>query len=168
MLDDYQKELLNGLLLGDGSLHISPNGKNANFRFWAKNKDHVEFVFNKFKNLCTDSMVVKHRCYHDKRTMKYYQSYYFNTKVNEYFTEMYNIWYTNKKKTNIPTNLELTKTILLTWYIDDETIKEILLLKNKKTKWSEIEKIHKISRKVMLNFIIKNNKVWIKKLERSN
>jgi len=118
MLTDEQKEIIDGILLGDGCLYIPKNGKNASLRFLAKNKDHVEYIFKYFKDFCNFDDI-KSRKYFDKRTSKIYQSYYFFTKSKIDFTEIYYKWYKNGKKRLVPKNIILSKKILLTWYIDD-------------------------------------------------
>ena len=48
-LTEEQLQVLDGAMLGDGSLIIHKQGKNAHFSYVSKSKQHVEFVGNYFK-----------------------------------------------------------------------------------------------------------------------
>lgn len=116
-LNQIQKDVLSGSLLGDGSLIIHKNGKNAYFQYLSKSKQHVEYIAKYFNNMITNAGIYD-SSYYDNRTNKQYFSSAFKTHTNKVFTNIYNEWYVNKKKI-IPKNLQLNPTICLVWYIGD-------------------------------------------------
>lgn len=130
-LTQLQKDVLLGALLGDGSLIIHKNGKNAYFQYLSKSKQHVEYVGNFFKDMITPAGI-KDSFYFDKRTNKTYFRSSFRTCANKIFTEFYNQWYINKEKI-IPENLKLNSTICLIWYIGDGGI-----MKHKNSEYIEL------------------------------
>lgn len=116
-LTDIQIQVLNGALLGDGSLILHKNGKNAQLSYTSKSKQHVEFVMNYFKKYWS-SEGLYYSQYLDSRTNKYYSSYRIRTFTNECFTDLYYNWYKDGIKI-IPNNLTLTPLTCLIWYIGD-------------------------------------------------
>lgn len=52
-LTSLQKEIVVGLLLGDGHIELSPNGKSARLKIGqaARNSDYVEFLYHIFSNV---------------------------------------------------------------------------------------------------------------------
>jgi hypothetical protein len=121
MKNDF-KDVIIGTLLGDGCIIKPKNGKNAHFVYLSSSKEHVEYVFNNFKNYCNTSEISSND-YFDKRTQKVYRRFYFRTKVNIAFTELYNSWYPNGVKV-IPNTVEITPTVLRYWYIGDGHLKK--------------------------------------------
>ncbi len=118
MLTQEQLDFLEGAMLGDGSLIIHKNGKNAYFSYLSSKKDHVEFVFDKFHELCNYAEV-KCSTYTDKRTLKEYTRYYFRTRALPCLTEVYEKWYDSDGRKFIPRDVKLTPKVLLVWYIGD-------------------------------------------------
>lgn len=114
-LSQKQYEVLIGALLGDGSLIIHKHGKNAYFSYLSKSKQHVEYVWQYFRDF---SSSIHENYYSDKRTGKIYHRASFKTRVSPTLTKIYYLWYINKKK-HIPQNIHLTPTICLLWYIGD-------------------------------------------------
>ena len=112
-LSQLQKSLIIGTVLGDGYLRIIPGRKNAlleiNHSF--KAKDYVDWKYSILKNI-TVSPPKK------RKTNKGRIAYRFYTKQLPELTELYKIFYKNKKKI-IPNNLVLNSTILSVWYMDD-------------------------------------------------
>ena len=43
-LTEEQKQVLIGALLGDGCLYLPPKGKNAQFIYTSKSRQHVEYI----------------------------------------------------------------------------------------------------------------------------
>lgn len=119
-LNDKQKEILNGAMLGDGSLVIPENGINAQLIYTSKSKQHVEFVSKEFIQY-SYSEGIKHYKYEDKRTNKTYERYTFRTISDKGLTNFYNEWYADKIK-HLPKSLILTPTTCLIWYIGDGSI----------------------------------------------
>lgn len=118
MLTLEQKNIIDGCLLGDGCLIISKSGKNPYFSYCSKNKDHVEYVFKYFKNLCNYSEI-KETSYFDIRTQKTYTRFVFITKCLEELMPIYLNWYREKGKNIIPDDLVLSELNCLFWYIGD-------------------------------------------------
>lgn len=116
-LNEMQKNYLYGAMLGDGCLSKAKNGKNAQFTYVSKSKQHVEFVSTPFMEYSCNSGIVKYD-YFDKRTDKIYTRYTFRTITDKGFTDDYNLWYKDGIK-HIPENLILNPTICLIWYIGD-------------------------------------------------
>lgn len=116
-LTSIQQQVLDGALLGDGSLIIHKNGVNAYLSYLSKSKQHVEFVMNYFQDFLTDSGY-KDSSYFDKRTQKEYFHTAAKTKSLNIFTQQYSRWYVNKKK-HIPEDLKISPLVCLIWYIGD-------------------------------------------------
>jgi transposase len=111
-----QLEVIQGALLGDGCLYKNKKARNAIFCYSSKSLQHVKFVNDYLSNFITKEGI-KNYSRLDKRTNKVYSGYRIRTQLNEVLTELYNIWYPNKKI--IPTDLKLTPLICLLWYIGD-------------------------------------------------
>lgn len=118
MLTIEQLAILDGAMLGDGSLIIHKNGKNAYFSYLSSKKDHVEYVFNSFRELCNYAEV-KGDVYTDKRTLKEYTRYYFRTRALPCLTEVYEKWYGADGHKFIRRDVNLNAKTLLLWYIGD-------------------------------------------------
>lgn len=118
ILNQNQKEVLIGALLGDGSLYIHKNGKNAQLIYTSKSKQHVEFVMNYFKEYWSGEKL-RYTTFFDQRTQKNYERYIIKTYTNQIFTKYYNEWYFNNKKKILPNNIILTPLTCLIWYIGD-------------------------------------------------
>lgn len=116
-LTTEQQEVLEGALLGDGCLYLHTNGKNAQFIYLSKSKEHVEYVGNYFKDYWSGEGI-KDNFYYDTRTNKTYSRSYVKTYTNETFTINYNLWYKNGVK-HLPQDLILTPLKCLIWYIGD-------------------------------------------------
>lgn len=106
------KELIDGLLLGDGSL--DKRAKNARYRHSCKHKEYIEHVIKELSKfgVITETIYDKDNGY---GTGRVYQCY---SKVTDELTVHYNRWYKDKKKI-VPADLELTPLVLLHWYIGD-------------------------------------------------
>jgi DNA-binding CsgD family transcriptional regulator len=116
-LTQYQTEILNGAMLGDGSLIISKNGRNPQFTYNSKSKQHVKYVTQEFMQYSYKEGIKYYEKY-DNRTKKTYNSYSFRSISDKGFLEIYNKWYKNGVK-HLPKDLILTPTICLIWYIGD-------------------------------------------------
>jgi hypothetical protein len=117
-ITNIQKTIIEGCLLGDGWLTLLGRSKNPHFGYCSKYKDHVNFVFEKLKNLCNYDEL-KFRSNFDKRTNKTYSKYYFKTKCLPELLPIYINWYKNQVKNNIPNDLILDNIKCLFWYIGD-------------------------------------------------
>ena len=120
MLSIEQKEILTGLMLGDGHLELHKNGKNASLRITRKSEDesYIDYHVNIFSNLGakrSDGQVK------DKRTNKIYLRTMLHTSVHSILTQWHKVWYRRGKKI-IPKNLKLTPLTLATWFADDGSL----------------------------------------------
>ena len=120
-LTDNQLEMINGALLGDGSLIMHKNGTNASFSYLSKSIEHVHFVCDSLIDFVIPSHNFYISKYFDKRTNKEYERCDFRTKANLIFTKLYYKWYDNKIKI-IPQDLTLTPLICLIWYLGDGSL----------------------------------------------
>jgi len=121
ILNNEQRQVLTGLMLGDGCLQYSrKETENSNPRLTSArsiiDKNYMFWIYDKIKNLCHS----KPNEYHvfDKRTKKTYSSIRLASKSLNCLKSMHQEWYDNKIK-RLPPNLELTPLILLIWFLDD-------------------------------------------------
>jgi len=112
-LSQLQKSLIIGTILGDGYLRIIPGRKNAlleiNHSF--KAKDYVDWKYSILKNVTVSPPK-------SRKTNNGRIAYRFYTKQLPELTELYKMFYKDKKKI-VPNNLTLNSTILSVWYMDD-------------------------------------------------
>ena len=129
-LNQQQKDLLIGTLLGDG--HLCSQTKGKTWRYCAiQKKEHEEYLFHKYeilKPLCKSAPVYSE--VFDQRTQKTYQRWYFNTITHNCFEHYGNLFYTYDTKTNrmrkeVPKNIKLflTPRAIAYWYMDDGALK---------------------------------------------
>ena len=143
-LSSQQYEVLNGALLGDGSLIIHKNGKNAYFSYLSKSKQHVEYVWKYF---CDFAGNIYESHYVDKRTEKTYYRASFKTPSSPILTQIYHMWYWDKKK-HIPPNIVLTPISCLLWYIGDGSLN-----KSKNTQYIKLS-THCFEKKELEEYIL--------------
>lgn len=118
--------MINGCLLGDGSIELSHNRKTAHFSFKQslKNKDRVEEVSDILDDLSgkismTHSLApirTKNGIVYDDTLIHY--AYRVRSKSSLIFYELRELWYPNGKK-RVPSNLEMNWVIFSHWYQDD-------------------------------------------------
>ena len=120
-MNKTQKQILTGLMLGDGCLEKHKHGKNACLRVVRKSTDkpylmlHAK-IFSSFNVKYGDKEIF------DKRTNKTYYQCFLRTSVHPELTQWWTIWYSDFRKI-VPSNLELTPLVLATWFADDGSIK---------------------------------------------
>lgn len=131
-MTDEMKQILDGAMLGDGSLYKHKHSVNAQFCYASKSYQHVDFVVNKFIDYA-NSERIKHISIFDKRTKKTYERYSFRSVVSPTFKKEYDRWYKKGVK-HIPNDLVLTPLVCLIWYIGDGS-----LLGNSKNASQEIK-----------------------------
>lgn len=117
---DLQLEIVNGLLLGDGSipdtkrpykrLSVTRQIKDRGYMFW-----HYEIMQDFFG---TPPKYFK--SYHNK-AKKFYEGYACRTKSGKLFQVYRNKWYVNGKKI-VPKDIVITPYVLLVWFLDDGCI----------------------------------------------
>lgn len=118
-IDETVKQVLLGSLLGDGSLSINREGKNAFYRevHSLKQKDyliwknqHLRFFNTRFHEYST----------YDKRTNKTYYSILLWSKTHSFLTKYYNVLYKDRRKTISEEVLNQVGILgLAIWYMDD-------------------------------------------------
>lgn len=118
-LTKRQREILAGLLLGDGCLEL--NGKHVRLKIdhSEKQKEYVFWLFNEFFNLVNSKPYFLRAL--DKRSGKVSNHWRFSTKSVEVFDSWWKKFYVNGKKI-IPFDLKsLVKSplSLAVWYMDD-------------------------------------------------
>ncbi len=105
---------INGLLLGDGCIITTPEGKSASYSHTDKHEEYLIWLkkeFKKFNIGC--SKITQHQRTQHPKTLCY------SIKTKNYRDFMYfrNIWYPEGKK-KIPT-MTLRPEVLFNWYIGD-------------------------------------------------
>ncbi len=121
-LSEIQKNVLVGLLLGDGHIELSPNGKTARLKveYSVKNSDYVDFLYKIFKNLV--------RMTPRTRTVKGFGKNFdrvgFTTLCLPDFLHFRDLFYQGKTKI-VPSNISklLTSIGLAVWFMDDGSYK---------------------------------------------
>ena len=121
-LSAKQKDVLIGLLLGDGHIELSPNRKSARLRveYSVKNSDYVEYLHQIFKNLV--------RMNPRTRTVKGFGKNFdrvgFTTLSLPGFLNFRDLFYQGKTKI-VPSNIAdlLTSFGLAVWFMDDGSYK---------------------------------------------
>lgn len=121
-LTTEQKEVLQGLMLGDGCLlYSSKESKNPRLAIVRKSTDvdYLQWQLVKLQNLFNSG--IKHTSNFDERTNKTYYKVYMQSKSLSSLKEVRDKWYTNNIKI-IPPDLKLTPLICLIWFCDDGSI----------------------------------------------
>ncbi len=111
-LTPYQKSVVMGSILGDGYLRIVPGRSNAflEINHSVKQKDYVDWMYKVLQPFCAGLP----KAYKSNGTRIGYR---FNTRQHVEFTNLYNQFYCNKKKT-IP-EINIDPVMLAVWYMDD-------------------------------------------------
>ena len=121
-LSKKQKDVLVGLLLGDGHVELSPNGKSARLKveYSVKNSDYVDFLYQIFKNLVR----MKPRTRTVKGFGKNFDRLGFTTLSLPDFLAFRDLFYRDKTKI-VPSNIAqlLTDIGLAVWFMDDGSYK---------------------------------------------
>lgn len=117
MLTKKQREILIGLMLGDGFLELPKTGKNASLRITRTRSDsaYIDYHVDIFSDLGAKRSDGKIK---DKRTGKTYLRSSLRTRVSPILTKWHKRWYVKGRK-SIPQNLIITPTTLATWFADD-------------------------------------------------
>lgn len=121
-LNDEQREILVGTLLGDG--HLETQNKGRTFRLKVEHsinqKDYTDWLYEKFKNLTLTSPQVKEQ----KINGKLYQKYWFSTVSNGAVRFYAQQFYQSGKKV-VPKFIAkmVTPLSLAVWFMDDGSLK---------------------------------------------
>lgn len=109
------KEILTGLLMGDGSLRIHKKGRNPLYTHTDKNLEAIQYFKQLFEN---QGIKVSNIWINSKN-----KCYYFQTESLKEFIEFYDLFYPIDSKKRLP-NINITPIILKFWYIGDGSIKK--------------------------------------------
>lgn len=120
-LTDIQREVLAGLMLGDGCIQFSHgdtgnNNPRLTMQRNINDKNYMYWLYDFIKNLC-NSEPFEYSVF-DKRTNKRYYSINLYSKSISCLKSIRYHWYPKGKKI-IPRDLKLTPLILLIWFLDD-------------------------------------------------
>ncbi len=112
-LDQFQRSVIIGCLLGDGYIRQIPGRRDAfleiNHSF--SQHEYVDWKYLVLSNISGNAP--KKRKGSEGRV-----AYRFYTKQNPEITDLMKLWYVNKMKT-IPLDIELNSISLAVWYMDD-------------------------------------------------
>jgi hypothetical protein len=116
------KNLLEGLMLGDGGLERRKITHNPVLRIVRQltDKDYLLWSAKILEQFLT-LKGVRTKSTYDARTGKTYQSIILRTKSCPAFVPLYERWYKNKIKT-LPSDFVLNREILQVWFADDGTV----------------------------------------------
>lgn len=112
-----QKEILDGLILGDGNIHKKAGKKSVYiFQLSCKHKEFCDHVISVLPRelfpISQPYEVVR------VRSGKEYKWYNIASRHDDYIAEQYSRWYPNGTKC-IPSDLVITPTVLKYWYLGD-------------------------------------------------
>ena len=112
-LNQAQKSIIIGSLLGDGTLRLAKGKLNALFEanHSIRQKEYVDWKYKQLKKFVLSEP--KRRLGNGKRI-----AYRFTTRSLSAFTKLYHGFYLNNKKI-IPDDLLLNPLILAVWFMDD-------------------------------------------------
>ena len=122
VLSKLQKEILVGLLLGDGCLESTKNSQVARLKVdqSLKQSEFVQWLYETFKDFVHTPPKLKQRIRDDKR----YSELVFNTLTHSSFKSFYDLFYPKGKKV-VPESINqfLTTTAFAVWFMSDGSIK---------------------------------------------
>lgn len=121
-ISQFQKEVINGCLLGDGRLECRSKEGSARLRIhhgW-KQKDLVFWKYKMLKSLvsCPPRKIV---CWKNPKNNEDYYSWYFHTFTLKEFKEFYQEFYQKNGRKRLPKEIVeiLTPVSLAVWIMDD-------------------------------------------------
>lgn len=114
ILSIHQKEVIEGELLGDGSVSISKGYKNARFQWGGLSHDLGAYLHDMLGNFGSYSKI-------DVKPNRKLPFWKITSKAAVAFTELHAKWYPCGKK--IFPDIAITPTILLHWYMGDGYLK---------------------------------------------
>jgi len=129
-LNEEQKDLLFGSLLGDGNLATETQGRTVRYRALQqeKQKDYLMHKYEVLKDLCNSPPIYSDT--YDPRTGKTYKRWYFNTRTETSLIFYGNLFYdynsqSKKFVKKVPLKVEkfLTPRAVAYWYMDDGSLK---------------------------------------------
>lgn len=122
VLTKYQRDILIGLLLGDGCLEVLPKGDSARLKleYSGKQKAYVDWLYETFQSWTHSKP--KQKITH--AFGKTYIKYWFTTLSSPIFKVFFDLFYINHRKV-IPKTISdmLTPVGLAVWFMDDGSTK---------------------------------------------
>lgn len=118
-LNDIQRQVLIGGLLGDSSIMKDGKFPRMKIERQALDKPYIDWEYNIFKDLCKSGVKEFERF--DKRYNKSHKYVSFRTRAVPALLDYYNKWYPNNIR-QVPTDIEFTPLILAVWFADDGCI----------------------------------------------
>lgn len=118
--NEIQKQILIGTIIGDGCLFTGKYARfhRINLAHSIKQKKYFMMKYEIIKDLVLSEP--KESVEHDKRTNKNYYSIRLQSKASPLYTELYNVWYKDKKKVILLNEIEkIDKLGLAVKYFDD-------------------------------------------------
>jgi len=112
-----QREIFDGLILGDGNIHIRKGRwKSYKFQLSCKHKEFCEHVIE----VLPSELFPNNQPYEVTRVRggREYKWYNIASRYDDYIAEQYSRWYPNGTKC-IPSDLVITPTVLKYWYLGD-------------------------------------------------
>lgn len=120
-LDDKQKQMILGTILGDGTLRLRGRQRNANLKIqhtW-KDKKYIEYKYSVLKNFVAKSGI-REDIRFNKGVKKYYKTFRFITVSHPEFTKFKKLFYNNYRKiVNNKILKQLKPYGLAIWVMDD-------------------------------------------------
>src|SRR5437016_1978930 len=122
VLSEFQKEVLGGLLLGDGCIERSKNSLGARLKVdqSLEQSEFVLWLYEIFKDFVGTPPRLKQKI----RNYKRYSELVFDTLTHRSFKHFYDLFYPQGKKI-VPLNINslLTPTAFAVWFMSDGSIK---------------------------------------------
>jgi len=121
-LNDTQKEILIGSLLGDGCLYTPNENKYSpilSIKRKREDMEYLEYQFSFFQDFCFTGVTIYD--IYDERTQETYEGCGFSTRRCQVLLPYYQEWYPEREKI-IPKDLKLTPLICAIWFCDDGCI----------------------------------------------
>ena len=155
-LNQFQKSVIIGSILGDGYIQILPNKKDVflEINHSIKAKEYVDWKYSVLRNICSSPP-------HQKENDRWKVAYRFFTRQHPELTKLLNEFYQNKRKT-IPANLKLNPIILAVWFMDDgsRTKKGDIYLNSQQFSFQEQERLLYFLRRIGLKARLNKDKKY--------
>lgn len=122
ILSEYQKEVLTGLLLGDGCIERTKNSQVARLKVGQnlRQSEFVQWLYGTFKDFVRTPPRLKQKI----KGGKIYSELVFNTLTHKSFKYFYDLFYPKGKKI-IPESIDqqMTPTAFAVWFMSDGSVK---------------------------------------------
>jgi hypothetical protein len=110
------KQLIDGLMLGDGNLFLPKNGVNVKYQQGSSYSEFVQHVKDELSKFDIEFDTGIRIQIQENRNGAV--GYHIRSRTNTVLTEQYKIWYPEGTKI-VPNNIELTPITCLYWYLGD-------------------------------------------------